>query len=223
MRRLLGLLLSLLVGAGSAAAQVVEPFRDEVPLADLLEIVILEHQLLAIDATAGDSSVELHLGERVHWKGTRGRVGLVLTDERVLAVATGSPAWRELRLLRGERLPAGAALGDRVALVLTSQRAIGFDAGAGRLAEYRLGPQESLRSSRVAENVGVVVTDRKALGLSSEAGGFFESTLQVREKIQGLDVRANLAMLRTDRRILTFRGPTGSWSERRLDLVDRGD
>ena len=222
MGRRMGLLLVLVI-AWPVSAQIDEPFRDEVPLADLLEIVILERQLLAVDATGGDVATELHLGERVHWKGTRGRVGVVLTDERVLAIGTGQAAWRALRLLRGESPPDRASLGDRVALVTTSQRAIGYDAVSGRLLEYRLGPREIQRASGVAENVAVVVTDRKALAISSEAGGFFESKLQLREKVRDLDLRANIAVLRTDRRILTFRGPSGSWSERRLDLVDSGE
>ena len=78
MGRRMGLLLVLVI-AWPVSAQIDEPFRDEVPLADLLEIVILERQLLAVDATGGDAATELHLGERVHWKGTRGRVGVVLT------------------------------------------------------------------------------------------------------------------------------------------------
>jgi hypothetical protein len=205
-----------------AIAEVGEPRRDQVPLADLIEIVILEHQLLAVDATSGDIGVELLLGENVLWRATRGRVGVVLTDERLLAVATGSSTWSELRYLRGERPPAGAALGDRVALVTTDQRAIGFDANSGRLTEYRLGPQEVLRDFRVAANVGVVVTDRLVLGLSADTGGFFPRKLQLKEKIRSLDMRANVGLVRTDRRLLTFRGPTGSWSARRLDLVDEG-
>jgi hypothetical protein len=223
MPRRLRLLLPVLFLVGRAAtAQVGEPARDEVPLEDLLEIVVLSHELVAIDATAGDINLELHLGEKVQWKGTRGRVGIALTGERMLAVSTGSSTWAELRYLNSERPPTGASLGDRVALITTNQRAIGFVASTGRLAEYRLGPQEVLRDSGVAANVGVVITNRLALGLSSEAGGFFTSKLQLKEKIRSLEMRANVGMIRTDRRLLTFRGPSGTWSERRLDLVDQG-
>ena len=45
MGRRMGLLLVLVI-AWPVSAQIDEPFRDEVPLADLLEIVILERQLL---------------------------------------------------------------------------------------------------------------------------------------------------------------------------------
>ena len=61
---------------------------DETPLEDVLELVHLERQILAIDALGGgETSVTLELGEQVLWSRSRGRVGVVLTDRRVLAVA----------------------------------------------------------------------------------------------------------------------------------------
>jgi hypothetical protein len=208
-----------LLGAALPASAQVPPAPGEVPLADVLEIVQLEHELVALDAASGgQTTLALHLDETVLWLGSKGRVGVVLTDQRVLAVAVGSAAWQETRYRRSELPPASALLGDRVALVATAARAIGFDGGSGKLIEYDLGPNERLVDLRVAENVGLVVTDRVALGLSPNAGGFFESRLQPRERVARVDVRANLCTVTTDRRILIFRGPTASWSERRLDL-----
>ena len=43
--------------------------RDEVPLADVLEILELDRELLAVDARGGgETSIRLRLGERVRWK-----------------------------------------------------------------------------------------------------------------------------------------------------------
>jgi hypothetical protein len=213
-------LLALLLGiAGSVGAQILAPSRDEVPLADLLEILLLERELVAVDAASGgQTTAALHLGERVMWSGARGKVGVVLSDQRILAVAVGSAAWQEMRYQRAERPPGEAMLGDRVALVVTSRRAVAFNAGGAGLVEYRFGPGETLLSSRVGGNVGVVVTDRKALGFSPSAGGFFASRLQLRERIESVEVRSNLATVTTNRRVLIFRGPSGAWSERILDL-----
>jgi hypothetical protein len=213
--------IALFIGlaATGAAAQTLAPSRDQVPLEDLLEILLLERQVVAIDAEGGgQTTAELRLKERVVWSGTRGVVGVVLTDQRILAVSTLSAAWQEADYQRREQPPEAAALGDRVALMVTSQRALGFNAGSGNLVEYRFGPNEALQSYRVGSNVAVVVTDRKALGLSPSAGGFFEVKLQLYERIEKVEVRANLATVTTGRRVLIFRAPTGSWSERRLDL-----
>jgi hypothetical protein len=217
-RGLLGTALLALTAAAAAHGQV---RADETPLEDLLELVQLEHQLLAIDAEGGGQTrVDLELGEQVVWSRSRGRVGVVLTDRRVLAVAASSAAWQEARYWRTERPPSLALLGDRVALIETSERVLGFTGGSGNLVEYRLGLREHVVEGRTGANAAVVVTNRKALGLSPQAGGFFPVALQIKERLVELTPRSNLATVRTDRRLLIFRGPTGTWESRQLDLAD---
>jgi len=206
---------SILLTAALAVAQ--RP--DEVPLADLLEVLVLDRQLIAIDARGGGQlATPLRLAERVSWTGARGKVGIALTDQRILAVAAGSGAWQEVDRHRKETLPTEASLGDRVALVVTSRRAIGFDGGSGNLVESRLGVRERVQVVRTGPNVAVLVTDRRALGLSPDVGGFFETTLRLEERLESVDAGANLATVTTDRRVLIFRAPSGSWEERRRTL-----
>jgi len=210
------IVLLILLAAG-AGAQPRAP--GETPIADVLQIVVLPRQLLAIDAEGGlQREVDLELGESVHFTRTRGRVGIALTDRRVLAVSTRSGSWQDARYRLREPAPEGAWLGEQVAIVLTRTRAIGFDGGSGNLVTRDLGPGERVTHVEIAANVGIVVSDRRALGVSPFAGGFFEAKLQLRERIEGLEASGNFATLRTSRRILTFQAPSGVWSERRLDL-----
>jgi len=207
---------SVLLIDDGAAAQV--PF-DAVPLADVLEVMLVDRDLVAIDANSGGQRSErLLLGENVLWMDSRGAVGVVLTDQRILAVGVGSGSWQQARYLRTESVPGDALLGDRVALVTTASRAIGFSSSSGNLVEKRIGVHEKVLARRVGENVGVVVTDRQALGLSPRIGGFFGVDLLLKERIESIDARANLVTLTTDRRLLIFRSPTGSWEERRREL-----
>lgn len=213
------LLLVILMAAGPVRAQFV---GGEVPLADVLEVIVLEGQILAIDASGGGQLREdLHLDEKVIWSSSRGRVGAVITDERLLVASVGASSWREIRFERAERLPERAQLGDRVGLVVTTHRIIGFESGSGRVFEHRLGPREGVLATQAGGNVVVVVTSRKVLGLSPE-GGFVETRMQLKEKLRDVSVRSNVATVRTDRRLLIFRGPTRSWSEQRLDLRQSG-
>jgi hypothetical protein len=217
--RLLALcLVAAAVAAGAAArAQLVSP--DEVPLAEVLDVLLVDRDLLAISARRGGQvSERLGLDESVLWLGARGKVGVAITTRRILAVATGSGSWQETSYLRGERPPPAPTLGDRVALVLTDRRALGVDGGSGNLVEYRLGPKERLLASQVGANVAVFVTERSALGLSPLKGGFFPVKLSVAERIESIDAGANLATLTTDRRVLIFRTPTGTWEERTHNL-----
>jgi len=210
------LAVSLLLLLGSAAAA--QP-RDEVPLADVLQILELDRQLLAVDARGGgEIALRLNLGEQVLWKQAQGRVGFALTDERIVAVATGSAAWQQLDLQNGEDVYGHAVLGDRVGLLVTSRRAIGFDAGSGNLLESPLGLRERVIDSAVGRNVAVLVTDRRALGMSPQVGGFFDVPIQLGESIERVEAESNVATITTDRRLLIFRTPTRTWEERRLEL-----
>jgi hypothetical protein len=216
--RLLALLAAAAaVTAGRAYAQPLTP--TEIPLAEVLEVLLLDRELVAIDAgRGGQLSERLQIGESVLWYGARGKVGLALTTRRVLSAATGSASWQELAYDQNEQPPAAGELGDRVALVLTSQRAIGMNGTGGNLVEYRFGPREQVIASRVGNNVAVVVTTRAALGLSPLTGGFFRAKIGAGERVEAITTAANLATLTTDRRVLIFRTPTGTWEERSRDL-----
>ena len=212
----------LIVAAGTASGG-----PADVPLGDLLQIVATPRALLALDGEGGGNKREaLERGETVLWFGTRGRVGVALTDRRVLAVGTGSGSWQTTRYRRGEARPASAGdpqpvtveLGDRVALVTTDRRLLGFDGGSGNLIDRSIWPQERVLQTEVAANVAVVVTSRRALGLSPFSGGFFETSLRVGENVERLETASEIATLVTSRRLLVFRGRSGSWSERPLEL-----
>lgn len=205
------LLLWLLGFAPDVAAQA----PDDVPLADVLEILELDRKLLAIDArTGGQLELSLRLNERVVWRTTQGRVGMVLTDQRVLAAATRSGTWQEIDLQRGEEVRGRAQLGDRVGLLVTSRRAIGFDGGSRNLLEASLGLREQVLATAVGRNVAVLVTDRRALGLSPSVGGFFGVRIELGEGVESVEAESNLATVTTKRRLLIFRTPTGTWEIR---------
>lgn len=192
---------------------------EESPLSPQLDIVVLEREVLAVSPDGGNPLGErLERGERVLHAKQRGRVGVVVTDRRLLAVASSSGAWQQARYRSGEAPPAEVALGDRVALVVTPLRAIGFDGKTGNLVEATLGPQERTLDSAVGQNVATVVSDRRALGLSAQHGGFFEARMRLGEAIVSLRAQADTVTLHTSKRLLVFDGPTGSWNERRLPL-----
>ena len=197
-----------------AAAQL-----GETPLSDVLQVMVIDRELIAIDAVGGgQTTLRLRIGENVLWTGARGKVGVGLTDQRMLAVTTQSAAWQQLAYQRTERPLTSALLGDRVALMITARRAVGFDGGSGNLVETTLGLRESVLATRVGENVAVVVTDRRAFGVSPFAGGFFEISVLLNERLESVNADSNLATVTTDRRVLIFRAPSGSWEERRRTL-----
>ena len=211
-------LAGLALASSALAFEQFDP-RSQTPLSDILEIIVLPRSILAVDATTGgEVEVDLQLGETILWQQSRGRIGAVITDRRLLMVATNSAAWQTTRFGQGEQPPSGVLLGDRVAIVTTRRRILGFNGGSGNLVESSLGPREVVEDIAVGENVAVVLTGRRALGLSPFAGGFFPVPLQLGDRVESVVAKANLATITTKRRILIFRTGTGSWEERRRDL-----
>jgi len=189
------------------------------PLTDLLQVLVVDRDLVAIDDAGGGQTLEhLRLDERVVWQGSRGKLGVVLTDQRALAVATQSSAWQSIDYGRDEQPDEAAYLGERVAVIATSERILGFDGHAGNFVEYRLGLREQVSGIAVGENVAVVVTDRHAIGLSPFVGGFFRTPVALRDAIESVSAESTLATVMTEHHVLTFRASTGRWQRHKRSL-----
>ena len=127
-----------------------------------------------------------------------------------------SSSWQERRYLLTEQPVDYAVLSQRLGLVLTSQRALGFFGGSW--TEERLGIREDLLVTRVGPGAAVVVTDRRALGLSADVGGFFETKLRLNEDLESVRAMSSVATITTSQRTLVFRGPSGLWSDQNRTL-----
>lgn len=190
---------------------------DEVPLGDVVQVIPLleKHKLIAVDArTGGQLVVELKAKERVLWTDARGKIGVALTSQRVLAYSAGASAWDELIYAAGEQPADAAQLGDRLAIVVTDRRVIGFN---GHFEWAKLAATEKVTTSRVGDNVAVVVTTHRALGLSPTAGDFVSVPMEAREQVAAMTVGANLATVTSDLRVRVFRAPSDAWEVRRVE------
>jgi hypothetical protein len=212
--RLFPAALSLLLCATAVAAR-----DSDSPLSPLLELQIVGREVLSIDSeNGGQRSERLERGEAVLYTRSQGRVGVVVTDRRMLAIGTGSGSFQVARYRKGEGPPSDVKIGDRIALAMMQSRAVGFDGNSHNIVESTIGPREIVLDTAVGPNVAMVVTDRRALGLSADRGGFFELRLRVGEQFQSVSAYANHATLQTSQRLLIFRGPDAAWEERRLPI-----
>ncbi|MFN2425746.1 MAG: hypothetical protein ABR587_04805 [Candidatus Binatia bacterium] len=189
------------------------PFFDSRPIEDQLEIIERERDLLAVDAWSGSVAIaDLGTEEVVLWTGVRGRVGLALTNRRLLAVAPNRGGWSEQEIGVFESSPARIVLGDRVAMITTDRRVLAYDGVTGTWSETSLGPRERVLSAEAGTNVAVAVTRTRVLGVAAARGGLFEAELGIREEARSLRVHGSFATVTTRLRILTFRAPDGTWS-----------
>jgi len=208
--------LVLLSALQSEAATAQPPLAS---LEDRVQWHVLARELVAVDSTSGgEHRAPLGVGERVLDTRVDGEVGVAQTERRLIAVSANTGGVHELRFRSGERVVAGPLLGDRVALVVTTQRALGFDAGSGNWLEASLGPQERVVAVAVANHVAALATDRRALALSPTRGGFFEAPLALQEAPVSLSASGDLATLRTRTRLLVYRASSSRWSQRSVGL-----
>jgi hypothetical protein len=206
-----GAALALLLLATTPVAAQLPPLAT-VPLLDLVEIVVKNRQVMALSGERGGHIAEPLIGsEEVIWSGARGDIGMVVTDRRVLAITNGSFLWRSLRLKLRETISFAPALGERVGLVLTSERVIGISGTGGELAERALGASEEVVDTMLGENVAVLVTTHRLLGLSGFLPGFVEERVGLYEQFEAGRALANLATVEVGHRLLIFRAPSGLW------------
>ena len=187
--------------------------RGGVVLEDTISIDHIGRDLYAFDSQGGGrNKLELELRENVEFIQARGRVGLVVTNRRLLAISAGRGGWRSLPLQISERGRTHEWLSSRIALVVTPRRIIGFDAGIGSWVEVGVGPLEDVQDARVSSSTAVVLTENNAYGLSPDAGGFFAQPLQVHEEVESVSANGTIGRVLTSRRLLIFKSSTGTWT-----------
>ncbi len=202
-----------LVTASSAAAAPPLVRQDEAVLEDQIALEVIDRDVYGFDAQGGGRNhVRLELRERVVAQGQRGLLAYVMTDQRVLALASGRGPWRELRLRLGESIHALSWIAPRVLVIATAQRILGFDARSATWLQIDVGPHETVTHVELGTSTAIVVTDRQAYGLSPDAGGFFGEPLRLHEELEQVTASATLGQVRTSQRILIFRSPSGAWS-----------
>lgn len=207
MLRNAALLLTLLLSVSPSRAG-----QDEFELEDTVAIVVVDRDLMAHAAGGGARKLRLEVGERLIWHGARGRIGFAVSDRRLLGFH-GRTGWSQLARRVTEASTAGPELGTRIALFVTSQRAIAFD---GQWHEEALGPQEGLHTTSVGSAAALVVTRRRALGLSPSSGRFVAAKLGIHETVETARTVASSAEVTTSKRVLFFSG--ASWTEQKRSL-----
>ena len=193
------------------SAQTLE--AERLVLEDLCAVEIIDREVVAFDLEgSGRLATRLLLDEEVLFHGSRGRVAVVLTNQRMLGATPVSASWQEERYRLTERPLDYASLSQSLALVVTPVRALAFF-GTGSWAEQTLGPRERVITTRLGPAAGVVITQRRALGISTETGGFFETKLRLKEEIETVRAISSIATITTSQRVLIFKGSSGLWVE----------
>ncbi|MFI5314823.1 MAG: hypothetical protein ACHQ6T_03925 [Myxococcota bacterium] len=175
----------------------------------------VDRHLIAV-AGVGFAAIEtdLELGETVVALDSRGFVGVIATNHRLLGVGARSSQFAELRYRIAEKPVDANAVHvlDRVALVELHTRLVGFSAELGGWFELGLGPGEYPRRIDGEGGIAAMVTPRRAIAFSSRSSGFVEESLGPEEDVEGTTFSDASVTLILPHKILIFRAGDNRWS-----------
>ena len=192
------------------------PSNSKDDIEDLVYIEQADRKIIAIRDGIPATPFELRSKEEVLWLDSDGYIGALLTNERFIAISLSSPGWLETPLRSKEAYDGSPILSPTLALLVTKERVIRFDAISHRFIEQSLRLDEEFVAAEANDYVAVVISSRRALGLASGASGFREIRFRTSETFQSLKTTPQVVTVRTSWRILTFGASSPSWSEVRL-------
>ena len=184
---------------------------------DLIEIVESKSEIIAIIEGKKTVTYKLRPNEKVLWSGSRGNLGAFLTTLHFYVISTSLNSWQALPMNLNESETAVASLSPFIALLVTGERAVGFDATSSRFIQTWLPIHDELLAAKAEKYVAVVITSSRAFGLATKTLAFTEIPLRVRETIEAIKITSSKATIRTSDRLLTFEASGSTWNEHRLN------
>ena len=199
----------------SIFASTISSYAEE-EIEDLIDIAESNRKIIAIIEGRKTISSRLHIDEKVLWSGSNGYLGAFLTNLRFFVISTSSNGWQVLPLRFDESEKGVASLSPYIALLVTGDRAIGFNAASNRFIETRLPIHDELLAAEAEKYVAVVITSSRAFGLAAKTWAFKQIPLHVRETFEAIKITSSKAVVRTSDRLLTFEARGSRWNEHRL-------
>jgi hypothetical protein len=199
----------------SIFASTISSYAEE-EIEDLIDIAESKGKIIAIIEGKKTITFNLRPNEKVLWSGSRGYLGAFLTDQHFFVISTSLNAWQALPLRLDESGKRVASLSEYIALLVTKDRAVGFDATSNRFIEALLPIQDELLAAEVERYVAVVITSGRAFGLAAESSAFTEIFLRGGETIEEIKLTYSKATVRTSDRLLTFEASGLPWKELRF-------
>ncbi len=190
-------------------------YADE-EIEDLIDIAESKGKIIAIIEGKKKVSFDLKPDERLLWSGSRGYLGAFLTNVHLFVISTSLDAWRRLPLKIDESEKAVVSISPYIALLVTGNRAVGFDATSNRFTETQLPLSDELITAEAEQYVAVVITSSRAFGLAVESSAFTEITFGIGESVEQIKLTSSKATVRTSERLLTFEATGSIWNEHRL-------
>ena len=182
-----------------------------------IDITESNDKIIAIISGSKAIEFELRLKENVLWSDSNGHLGAFLTNQRFFVISTASSSWQSMSLKLDESEKGTASLSPYIALLVTPDRAIAFDARSNRFSEVQLPLHDELLAAEVDKYVAIVITNSRAFGISLKSPDFTEIPFRLGESVEKINITSSKATVQTSDRLLTFGAKTSTWIEHRLN------
>lgn len=181
---------------------------------DYIDLQVIGKEIFAARSSGSTTSIRLEGREQITRLEARGRMGIALTDRRLLAVTQHS-GWQERRLHASDGVPA-LVVSPNTAVAITRRRILGVAAAGGGIDAVRFKSGEAVIARGAGELASAVVTDRRVLAFVHTGFGRREIELRAGEDFEELRVRDAAITVRTSRRLLVLDPFFGTWRAERL-------
>ncbi|CAB5112664.1 hypothetical protein D3OALGB2SA_2499 [Olavius algarvensis associated proteobacterium Delta 3] len=192
------------------------PSNGRKVIEDLVEIEQIGRKIFASRDGIPSTPLELKSKEEVLWIDSGGYVGALITNKRFVVTSLYSSSWMDKPLKSDETHDGSLLVSPTLALFMTKDRVICFDAMNPRFIEPNRSLREEFLEAEVNDYVAVVVSSTRALGFGTDGSSFKEIRFKRREIFQSIRTTQRVATVTTNFRRLTFNASSSFWAEVRL-------
>ncbi len=189
--------------------------RDGGVVEDVIDIHAVDGDVVAVRKGRVLSRQGLGVREEVLWIGSKGHVGAVLTNRRLLVISASSANWQNMDFRldeAAEDLESHIMISNFLVLAVTHRRIIFFDGLSNAWAVKNIPLHDRIEKILIDHYVAAVITEKRAYGVAARRGRFVEQRFGSDEKVESTRTRPHSVTIYTNRNLFVFRSRTPFWS-----------
>lgn len=184
---------------------------------DLVDITKSNGKIFGFVSSGASFSLSLKGRERIQWSDSKGLLGAFLTNFRFFVISDTSNAWQVFSLKLNEAEGSAASLSATVALLVTDDRAIGFDGKLNRFVETQIPIRDDVIAAETGDHIALVVTSSRVFGMASGFSSFAQVHFKLGETVESVKVTSTKATITTQDRLLIFLARSSLWKKIKLN------
>lgn len=161
---------------------------------------------------AGQSEIELSVGETIVSTKAQGLTALAVTSARVLGFSSQLRHWGEQALDANEQVRSSHVLRE-LCIVGTDRHLYGFQGALAHWTSEALGVSEHIQEVRASGHLAVAVTTERLLGFSAYMSEFSALSFSGEERVTSMEHAGDSFVVKTNRRTVMFRSRVPGWTE----------